>query len=230
MIKVFHGDDRSKIAAEVRKILGENYEVFDGESLKIEDIVNIFKGTSLFATKRKILIKDLTEKRKAVGAKEADTSKANIKKSDDEKTASLGNDFYEEIAKYADTEHDVIIWETVLSQKKPYKDFVKENKIEVKKFEARKPVDAGRVFGIFDLAMQDGERAVKQLEEIEEGQDPYMFFGLMASQAIKRFEWRNGRKEKAILKELAKLDIKLKSTTMEPWILIKSFLIRMPKI
>ena len=215
MIRVFHGDDRSKIAAEVRKILGENYEVFDGENLKIEDIINIFKGASLFATKRKILIKDLTEKRKTAEAKEADANKA---------------DFYEEIAKYADTEHDVIIWETTLSQKKSYKDFVKENKIEVKKFEAKKPLDAGKVFGIFDMAMQDGERAVKQLEEIEKDQDPYMFFGLMVSQAIKRFEWRNGRKEKAILKELSKLDIKLKSTTMEPWILIKSFLIRMSKI
>lgn len=215
MIRVFHGDDRPKIAAEVRKILGENYEVFDGENLKTIDIVNIFKGTSLFATKRKILIKDLTEKRKTAETKEVDANKA---------------DFYEEIAKYADTEHDVIIWETTLSQKKSYKDFVKENKIEVKKFEAKKPVDAGKVFGIFDMAMQDGERAVKQLEEIEKDQDPYMFFGLMASQAIKRFEWRNGRKEKAILKELSKLDIKLKSTTMEPWILIKSFLIRMPKI
>ena len=215
MIRVFHGDDRPKIAAEVRKILGENYEVFDGENLKTIDIVNIFKGTSLFATKRKILIKDLTEKRKTAETKEADANKA---------------DFYEEIAKYADTEHDVIIWETTLSQKKSYKDFVKENKIEVKKFEAKKPLDAGKVFGIFDMAMQDGERAVKQLEEIEKDQDPYMFFGLMASQAIKRFEWRNGRKEKAILKELSKLDIKLKSTTMEPWILIKSFLIRMPKI
>lgn len=215
MIRVFHGDDRSRIAVEVRKILGENYEVFDGENLKIEDIVNIFKGTSLFATKRKILIKDLTERRKTAETKEADANK---------------NDFYEEIAKYADTEHDVIIWETTLSQKKSYKDFVKDKKIEVKKFEARKPVDAGKVFGIFDMAMQDGERAVKQLEEIEKDQDPYMFFGLMVSQAIKRFEWRNGKKEKAILKELAKLDIKLKSTTMEPWILIKSFLIRMSKI
>ena len=49
MIRVFTGSDRKKIDAEVKKILGEGYEVFDGENLKIEDIVNIFLGSSLFA-------------------------------------------------------------------------------------------------------------------------------------------------------------------------------------
>ena len=53
MIRVFTGSDRKKIDAEVKKILGENYEVFDGENLKLEDIVNIFLGTSLFSEKRK---------------------------------------------------------------------------------------------------------------------------------------------------------------------------------
>ena len=218
MIKIFHGSDRVKIAAEVKKILGDDYEVFDGDELKNEDIVNIFKGASLFAEKRKILLKDLTEKRKDTGDKNlADTEQK-------------GRDFYEEIAKYADTEHDIVIWETTLSQKKIYKDFVEKNKIEVRKIDQVKPVDSRTVFGIFDIALTDGERAVAQLEKIEEGQDPYRFFGLLASQAIKRYDYRNGDRERRILKELAKIDIQLKSTTLEPWILIKSFLIRMPKI
>ena len=53
MIRIFSGSDRKRIDAEVKKILGEDYEVFDGENLRIEDIVNIFHGTSLFAEKRK---------------------------------------------------------------------------------------------------------------------------------------------------------------------------------
>ena len=61
MIKVFSGSDRAKIDAEVKKFLGKDYEVFDSENLKPEDIINIFVGASLFAAKRKILIKDLAE-------------------------------------------------------------------------------------------------------------------------------------------------------------------------
>ena len=201
MIRIFHGSDRAKIAEEVRKILGEDYEVFDGEELKIEDIVNIFKGTTLFAEKRKILIKDLTKKEDA--------------------------DFYEEMSKYADTEHDIVIWETTLPQKKSYKDFVKGNKIEVKRIDVVDKIDTRAVFGIFDTAMNNGPRAVEQLEKIESKQDPYMFFGLMVSQAIKRYSWRGGRRERAILKELAKLDMQMKSAAVEPWNLIKSFLLRL---
>lgn len=216
MIKIFCGSDRTKIAAEVKKILGDNYEVFDGEELKNDDIINIFKGTSLFAKKRKILLKNLTEKRKnAVEEDKAEGSR---------------DDFYEEIAKYADTEHEVVIWETTLSQKKTFKDFVEKNNIKIEEFKQTAPVDMRKVFGIFDTALNNGERAIEQLEEIEEKQDPYMFFGLLVSQALKKYEWRNGQKEKRVLKELAKLDIKLKSTSVEPWILIKSFLIRLSGI
>ena len=232
MIKIFYGNDRVKIAAEVKKLLGDSYEVFDGENLQIDDIVNIFKGTSLLAEKRNILLKDLTEKRK--GAEEDENVAAG---SSAETIANNGlaagkssSDFYEEISKYADTEHNIVIWETTLSQKKSFKDFVKDNKIEVKKIDAPKATDMGRVFGIFDLALRDGEQAVKQLEEIEKDQDPYMFFGLLVSQALKRYDWRSGQKEKRILKELAKVDLQLKSTTVKPWILIKSLLVRMPKI
>ena len=230
MIRIFHGNDRARIAREVKKILGEDYEVFDGENLKAEDIVNIFKGTSLFAEKRKILLKDLTDKRKEKSTDEGSDVKTGSLASTDNLPSSVGGDFYEEIAKYADTEHDVVIWETTLSKKKSYKDFVEENGVEVKKYDVVREVDLRKVFGIFDTAMRDGKQAVKQLEEIEDDQDPYMFFGLMVSQALKRYNWRNGRKETAVLKELAKLDIKLKSTTVEPWILIKSFLLRLSEI
>ena len=105
MIKVFYGNDRVRISEEVRKVLGEDYEVFDGADggLKLADLVNIFQGNSLFSEKRKILIKDLTPAR------------------------GQGNDsdvdFYGEIAKYVNTPHTIVIWETTVSQKKSYKDF-----------------------------------------------------------------------------------------------------------
>ena len=210
MIRVFTGSDRKKIDAEVKKILGENYEVFDGENLKLEDIVNIFLGTSLFSEKRKILLKDLTPAR-GVGS-----------------GASGGGsvDFYEEISKYKNTPHTIVIWETNVSQKKTYKDFVKSKDVEVKKFELVPKVDMRVVFNIYDTALNDGKRAVEMLSKIEGEQDPYMFFGLLVSQAVKKFEWRQGAKEKRILKELSKVDMQMKTTAVEPWFLIKSFLLR----
>ena len=207
MIKVFTGSDRNRIAEEVKKVLGEDYEVFDGENLKIEDMVNIFLGTSLFAEKRKILLKDLTPAR-----------------------GEQGTDFYEEIVKYVKTPHDIVIWETNVSQKKTYKDFIKTKGVEVKKFEQVQKVDMRVVFGIYDTALFDGKKAVKQLSEIQDKQDPYMFFGLLVSQAIKKYEWRQGAKEKRVLKELSKIDMQMKTTVFDPWFLIESFLLRLKTI
>ncbi len=206
MIKVFSGSDRAKIASEVKKFLGEDYEVFDSENLKVEDIINIFTGTSLFAAKRKILIKDLSE------------------------LNSESVDVYAEVTKYVKTPHNIVIWETKPTQKKSYKDFVKLPEVEAKKIDLAQKIDMRKVFDIFDMAMNDGARAVKMLEEVQGEEDPYMFFGLLASQAIKKFEWRQGAREKRILKELSKLDIQMKSTAVEPWILVKAFLIRLSSL
>lgn len=207
MIRVFTGNDRRKIDVEVKKILGEDYEVFDGENLKQEDIVNIFLGSSLFSAKRKILLKDLTAAR-----------------------GEQGQDFYEEISKYKNTPHEIVIWETNVSQKRTYKDFIKSKEVEVKKYDLAEKVDMRVVFNIFDTAFVDGPRAVKMLDGIIEKQDPYMFFGLLASQAIKKYEWRQGMKETRVLLELSKLDMQMKTTAVEPWLLIKSFLLRLKTI
>ena len=207
MIRVFTGSDRNKISEEVKKILGENYEVFDGENLKTEDMVNIFIGTSLFAEKRKILLKDLTPAR-----------------------GEEARDFYAEIIKYVNTPHEIVIWETNVSQKKTYNDFLKTKGVEAKKFEPVQKIDMRAVFNIYDTAMVNGKKAVADLEKIQKQQDPYMFFGLMVSQAIKKFEWRQGTKEKRVLKELSKVDMQMKTTAVEPWFLIKSFLLRLKTI
>ena len=209
MIKIFTGSDRKRIDAEVKKILGEDYEVFDGENLKTEDIVNVFLGTSLFAEERKILLKDLTPARGEGNA---------------------GVDFYEEISKYKNTPHKIVIWETNVSQKKTYKDFVKSKEVEAKKYDLDEKIDMRQVFNIYDMALVDGARAVKMLSTIEEKQDPYMFFGLLVSQAVKKYEWRQGTKEKRVLKELSKVDMQIKTTAYNPWFLIKSFLLRVKTI
>lgn len=102
--------------------------------------------------------------------------------------------------------------------------------VEAKKIDLVQKIDMRKVFDIFDTAMSDGQRAVKMLEEVQGEEDPYMFFGLLASQAIKKYEWRAGARERKILKELSRLDIQMKTATVEPWLLIKSFLIRLSSL
>ena len=63
------------------------------------------------------------------------------------------------------------------------------------------------------------------LEKIKNQEEPMMFFGLLVSQAIKDYNYNPGKKEKKALKELSKLDVKLKSSKLSSWLLIESFLL-----
>ena len=212
MIYVLSGSDRVKIQSAITKILGGDYEIFDGAELKPQDIMNIFKGATLFSAERKILIKDITPAAKGKGTGDSGADDSVSAKPAEEKA-----DLYEEMFKYIDTKHTVVIWETTLSRKKSYKDFIKSPKVQTKKYDAAKPADAGVVFEILDTAKFDGAAAVRKLERIKDDNDPYMFFGLLVSQVLKR-------KEKRVLIELSKLDMQMKTSTIEPWSLISSFL------
>ena len=68
------------------------------------------------------------------------------------------------------------------------------------------------------------------LEEIKPTAEPMMFFGAIVSEAVREYGFRQGVREKKILKELSKLDLQLKSTAIEPWLLIEGFLIRLASL
>lgn len=211
MIYVFYGSDRVRISAEIKKILGDNYEVFSGENLSADDIPSIFLGRTIFSNKRKILLKDVTPAR-------GEASKL---------TTTLGErDFYEIVMGYLDTPHDIIIWETNISQKTSFRDFLKNGKVKSQKYEQSSQINMGKVFGVYDAAWTDGTRALKLLNEVKDQEDPYMFVGLLSTQAIKSYDRHQGKKEKRVLKELSKLDIAMKSTNYDPWMLISSFLLQ----
>ena len=53
-----------------------------------------------------------------------------------------------------------------------------------------------------------------------------MFFGLMASQAIRDYQMRSGVREKRRLEALAELDMEMKSSEINEWALIEGFLLR----
>ena len=68
------------------------------------------------------------------------------------------------------------------------------------------------------------------LEKVKQDEDPIMLLGLFTSQALKDFSARQGTKEKKILKELSKVDLQIKTTKVEPWLLVESFLLRLSSL
>lgn len=201
MIQVFYGDDRVRAKSEISKILGENYEVYDGPELESTDLPNLFLGNSLFSDARSILIRDFLAN-KTIADKLQD---------------------------YLDTPHNVILFELKLDKRSTVYKTLKDQ-ITFKEFALQKNPNLKLVFDIYKTAKTDGKKALTMLSKIKPEEDPMMFFGLLVSQAIKDYSLRQGIKEKRALKELSKLDLNLKSTSYQPWLLIESFLLRLSSL
>ncbi len=198
MIKVFYGDDRIRAKQEITNTLGSDYEVLDGVDIDINALPSIFLGASLFAEKRKILIRDFTANKLIFG----------------------------ELEKYLNTPHDIILFETKLDKRSATFKALKD-KLEFREFKLPENTDFRIVFDIYRTAKQDGKKAIKMLEKIKPNEDPIQFTGLLVSQAIKDYVAHPGTKEKQALKELAKTDLQMKTTKVEPWLLVESFLLRL---
>ncbi len=204
MIYIYYGDDRVKAQKEIKKLFGDDYEVMDGEELTKNDLPDIFFGMSIFG-ERKIVVKNL----------------------------SMNKNVFAELEEYLDTKHEVVLWEEKLDKRMAIiKRLAKDQRVSIKEFKITQVVDRKIIFEIYDTALKDGEKAVKMLEEIREEQEPFMFFGLLVSQAVKKYEWRHGAKEKRVLLELSKLDMQMKgdSGVSTTWPLIQSFLLRVSSL
>ncbi len=201
MLTIISGEDRVRAERAVRSALGADYEVFEGEDLQLTDLPSIFQGTSLFNSGvRHILLKNLSEN----GA------------------------IWEKIGDYSVTEHEVVIWELKIDKRSStYKKLKALPGVKWLDFPMTQPPEGKLVFNILDTALRNGPQAVKMVERIELTQDPYMFFGLMATQALKKFNSRPGQRERTVLKALAKLDLEMKTTGLEPWMLIKATLLQL---
>ncbi len=136
----------------------------------------------------------------------------------------LNKTLLEHLPEYLSTPHNIIIFELKLDKRSTAYKTIKD-KIEIKEFSA--PKSPTVIFDIYKTAKSDGKKAVAMTEEIRHSEDPMMFFGLLVSQAIKDYNFKQGNKEKRVLKELSKLDLNLKTTSFEPWLLIQAFLLRL---
>ena len=198
MIKIFTGDDRIRAGQEIKRELGENYEVIDCAELTAKDLTPIFRGTTLFDSHRKILLRDFT----------------------------ANSSIFPELPKFLDTKHDIILLETKLDKRTAAFKEIK-GKIEIKEFKLPPKTDFREVYDIYNVAKKDGQKAVEMLKKIEQDEDPIRFTGLLVSQALKDYQKNPGTKEKQALKNLAKLDIRQKSTKIDSWLLVESFLLNL---
>lgn len=200
MITIITGDDRLAAEQAVHKLLKPNYELFEGENLAVSDLPNIFLGTSLFAESRQILVKDLQD-----------------------------SSAWAELPKYLDTTHTVVIWESKLDKRSvAYKAVAKDPRVTIKDFATPEPTDKWFSFNVYDLAVAGkGKQAVAELDKSIADQDPYMFFGGLIAAATKAYDKTPAPRTVAALKVLAKTDLDLKTTGLDPWLLIKSVLLRL---
>ena len=201
MIRVFHGENRVQANLEINKLLGPSHEVYEGADLKPEDLPSLFFGTSLFHPTRSILIRDFFVN-KAIA---------------------------EKLPEYLNTPHEVIVLELKLDKRSSLYKTLK-TKIVFKEFALPKDPNINLVFDIYQVAKTNGKEAIRLLKKIQTQEDPMMFFGLMVSQAIKDYARRPGNQEKKALCELSSLDLELKSTSFQPWLLVQSFLLRLSSL
>ena len=201
MIRIFTGENRVRANQEINQILGNDYEIIEGADLTPNDLPSIFQGASLFSAKRNILIRDLSDNKLT----------------------------FEKLPEYLDTLHNVIILELKLDKRSTTYKTLKDQ-IEIRDFPMPKDPNINLVFDIYRTAKVNGKKAIKDLDKIKHHEDPIRFCGLMISQALKDYRAHQGTKEKRALIELSKLDLDLKTTSLEPWLLIQSFLLRVSSL
>lgn len=202
MIYLYYGEDRVGAKTAIVKLLGEDYELLDAEEYDLAQARDVFYGASLFG-EINIVLRNL----------------------------SLNKPVFAELEQFLDTPHQVVLWEEKLdSRTSLYKKLSKDKRVTMREFTLAKP-NTSAIFNIYTTALRDGKKAVAMLREVREkdqNQDPYMFFGLLVSQAIKNYERHPSAKEKRALVELSKLDMQMKgdSKITQPWLLIESFLLQ----
>lgn len=201
MIKVFYGDDRVRAQREMVEFFGtKDYEVIEAAELGVQDLPSIFWGGSLLAKERRILLRD-----------------------------GLSNEAVREnLAKYVDTPHQVVLLETKLDKRLAAVRELRKS-LEFREFSLPQP-DMRAVFDIYRIAKRDGLRAVERLQKIQATEDPKRFCGLMAAQALRDFGEHAGAKEKRVLRELAELDAGLSASPLQPWFLVQAFLLRLASL
>lgn len=201
MIRLFYGGDRVAARKMIDRLLGDDYEVIEAESIERADMDSIFFGTSIFGDARKILIKDLSENKSC----------------------------WEVVLDYIKTPHNIIIWNTTLDARTTVYKSLKAAKVEMKEFKAAEDPDKFIAFEAIQAAMRgDAKTALMKCKKMELKEEPYMVIGAFASEAYKTFA--TSRKAREAVRILAKADMDMKSAAVEPWSIAKIALVKIANL
>ena len=201
MLKIFYGTERAQAQVAIEKLLGVDYEVVEADGLTASDMPSIFLGTTLFDDERKILVKSLDENKEC----------------------------WNELLKYLDTPHKVVIWNEKAPDKRgePGKTLSSDKRVEIKGFErVVSKEETFAAFNMYDDAVKGNLKkalATCKTLEADKNRDPYSTLGAFASKAFTALEKRD-HKAPEIIKILATVDIEMKSTGLDGWALVKKAL------
>lgn len=205
MIKIFYGDDRLAARREMKHAFADHdYEVIEGADLTPEDLPSIFRGNSLFADQRYILIRDFFANARVLDL----------------------------LPDYVDTPHQIIFIEPKLEQRSAAVKKLKNlpAQVEFREFKTAQP-DSKIVFDIYRTAKHSGPRAVQLLQSVQASESPDRYFATFATLAQNDFKAHPGAKEKRVLAALSQLDYDLHQVSKaedskQPWLLLQAFLLR----
>ncbi len=201
MLKIFYGTERAQAQVAIEKLLGVDYEVVEADGLTASDMPSIFLGTTLFDDERKILVKSLDENKEC----------------------------WNELLKYLDTPHKVVIWNEKAPDKRgePGKTLSSDKRVEIKGFErVVSKEETFAAFNMYDDAVKGNLKkalATCKTLESDKNRDPYSTLGAFASKAFTALEKRD-HKAPEIIKILATVDTEMKSTGLDGWALVKKAL------
>lgn len=207
MLKIFYGTERAQAQVAIEKLLGVDYEVVEADGLTASDMPSIFLGTTLFDDERKILVKSLDENKEC----------------------------WNELLKYLDTPHKVVIWNEKAPDKRgePGKTLSSDKRVEIKGFErVVSKEETFATFNMYDDAVKGNLKkalATCKTLEADKNRDPYSTLGAFASKAFTALEKRD-HKAPEIIKILATVDIEMKSTGLDGWALVKKALVQIAMV
>ena len=194
MIRIFYGNDRVTARKMIDRVLGEDYEKFEGENLTAADLDSLFLGLSIFGENRRILVKNLSENK----------------------------ELWEKLPNFLETSHSIVLWEMNFDKRIAInKTLANSKKIELKEFKLPEKIEKNAAFAPFDLAYSGNlTAALRECDKLQETTEAYALIGAMASQAIRKLDGRN-KKAVAAVKILAKADMDRKSSNVDAWNIVR---------
>lgn len=136
------------------------------------------------------------------------------------------SELFNEVEKYLETSHEIVILEDKISGNlTSFKNLKKSKNIDIKEFKKAESFDPYLAFNIYSTALNNPKKALEMLRDAEKTSDAYMMVGAWATKALKT-------KNKNAIKELAKIDVLLKTTKFSetPWTLLETYVLKLQKL